>query len=146
MKTKLFNFGLPLLIVWFVLSTIIYVKISESSNKLSAEQIKETPEEIACTYIKSTFASGFDADYEQNKGTSLYYLGSFYIDATDEQIKEVLTSIYDYKLGLNRIPSANDINFDFVLANIGLDLNNSYNALKRACINKYGLSTLNGSD
>ena len=40
----------------------------------------------------------------------------------------------------------NDINFDFVLANIGLDLNNSYNALKRACINKYGLSTLNGSD
>jgi hypothetical protein len=140
MKTKLFIFGIPALIVWFILSTIIYAKISDSSNKVNGQ----SPEGIACAYIKRTYAKGFYEDYEKNKGSDFYYLGSFYIDATDKQIKEVLTSIYEYKLGLNRIPPTQDLNYDFVVDMIGLDLYNAHNSLKRACINKYGLASING--
>ena len=146
MKTKLFNFGLPLLIVWFVLSTVIYAKVSDSSDELSKDQRMQTPEGIACSYIKFTYSSGFDPYYKQDKGFVLYNLGSLYIDATDEKIKNVLTSIYEYKLGLNRIPPTRDINYDFVEANIGYDLSNSYEALRRACISKYGLSNINGTN
>jgi hypothetical protein len=140
MKTKLFIFGIPTLIIWFVLSTIVYAKIGDSSNKIDGQ----SPEGIACSYIKLTYSTGFDAYYKQDKGLALYNLGSLYIDATDEKIKNVLTSIYEYKLGLNRIPSTSGINYDFVEANIRFDLDNSYKALKRACISKYGLANING--
>jgi hypothetical protein len=142
MKTKLFIFGIPTLIIWFVLSTIIYAKISDSSNKIDGQ----SPEGIACAFIKSTEANGgFVSTYENTDSQlAFYFLGSFYIDTRDEQIKEVLYSIYEYKLGVRRIDTTSNISPTYLNANIYFDLNNSYNALKRACIDKYGINEVMG--